>query len=91
MRKDGRGYDALRPVSLETGWKRQGDGSVLYAEPVRAEACWSSPQPPRISARPSMARWGRWVCIVVALQGYVAAIIPPVSYTHLTLPTSDLV
>ena len=30
MRKDGRGYDALRPVSLETGWKRQGDGSVLY-------------------------------------------------------------
>lgn len=30
MRKDGRGCDALRPVSMETGWKRQGDGSVLY-------------------------------------------------------------
>ena len=30
MRKDGRGLDALRPVSLETGWKRQADGSVLY-------------------------------------------------------------
>ncbi len=30
MRKDGRELDALRPVSLETGWKRQADGSVLY-------------------------------------------------------------
>ena len=30
MRKDGRRLDALRPVSVETGWKRQADGSVLY-------------------------------------------------------------
>lgn len=30
MRKDGRGHDALRPVGVEVGWKRQADGSVLY-------------------------------------------------------------
>jgi ribonuclease PH len=30
MRKDGRAHDALRPVGVELGWKRQGDGSVLY-------------------------------------------------------------
>ena len=30
MRKDGRTLDALRPVSMELGWKRQADGSVLY-------------------------------------------------------------
>ncbi len=30
MRADGRALDALRPVVMETGWKRQSDGSVLY-------------------------------------------------------------
>lgn len=30
MRRDGRAADALRPVSIETGWKRQADGSCLY-------------------------------------------------------------
>ena len=30
MRLDGRTPDALRPVTMETGWKRQSDGSVLY-------------------------------------------------------------
>lgn len=30
MRKDGRPHDALRPVTMELGWKRQADGSVLY-------------------------------------------------------------
>ena len=30
MRKDGRSLDALRPVGVEIGWKRQADGSVLY-------------------------------------------------------------
>jgi ribonuclease PH len=30
MRKDGRAHDALRPVGVELGWKRQADGSVLY-------------------------------------------------------------
>ena len=30
MRKDGRTLDALRPVTMEVGWKRQADGSVLY-------------------------------------------------------------
>ncbi|MBI5513671.1 MAG: ribonuclease PH [Deltaproteobacteria bacterium] len=30
MRPDGRSPDALRPVTLEPGWQRQGDGSVLY-------------------------------------------------------------
>jgi ribonuclease PH len=30
MRHDGRAADALRPVEIQTGWKRQADGSVLY-------------------------------------------------------------
>ncbi len=29
MRSDARAHDALRPLTLETGWKRQGDGSAL--------------------------------------------------------------
>lgn len=30
MRNDGRGVGDLRPVELTPGWKRQGEGSVLY-------------------------------------------------------------
>ena len=30
MRNDGRKVDEIRPVTIETGWKKQADGSALY-------------------------------------------------------------
>ena len=47
-----------------------------------------SPDPTRLDARPALVRP---VVAIAATLGLVLAALTAVSYTHLTLPTSDLV
>ncbi|MBL8601167.1 MAG: ribonuclease PH [Myxococcales bacterium] len=41
-RFDGRAHDGLRPVTIETGWKKQADGSVLYRAGSTVVLCVAS-------------------------------------------------